>query len=51
MVRPSSGPLRESAPLKLPAFRKFGHLVEAENYLPKKYNEKTTLSARGGGWR
>jgi len=48
MVQAQSGPLRESAPLKLPPFASLGTWSRRKNYLPKKYNEKTTL--RPGWW-
>jgi hypothetical protein len=31
--------------VEIAAFRKFGHMREPENYLPKRYNERTQLSA------
>ena len=31
--------------VEIAAFRKFGNMREPENYLPKRYNERTTLSA------
>ena len=31
--------------VEIAAFRQFGRMREPENYLPKRYNERTTLSA------